>query len=101
MSGPPPAPDCAKLSPMPRAGYDTVFLVTGYPSLHARRMIEQIVTSEPGSLVHVLGPPPAEAAEGPAAAPELQLSAEQQARVVFIEGSPHAMDLGLSGAEFR
>lgn len=86
---------------MPRAGYDTVFLVTGYPSLHARRMIEQIITSEPGSLVHVLVPPPAEPAEGPAAAPELQLSAEQQARVVFIEGSPHAMDLGLSGAEFR
>ena len=87
---------------MPRAGYDTVLLVTGYPSLHARRMIEQIVTSEPGSLVYVLTPPPpAEPAEGLAGAPELQLSAEQQARVVFIEGSPHAMDLGLSGAEFR
>lgn len=87
---------------MPRAGYDTVLLVTGYPSLHARRMIEQIVTSEPGSLVYVLvPPPPAEAADEPAGAPELQLSAEQQARVIFIEGSAHAMDLGLSGAEFR
>lgn len=87
---------------MPRAGHDTVLLVTGYPSLHARRMIEQIITSEPGSLVYVLvPPPPGEAADGPAGPPELQLSAEQLARVVFIEGSPHAMDLGLSGAEFR
>src|SRR5512132_2497018 len=98
------APDCAKLSLMPRAGYDTVLLVTGYPSLHARRMIEQIITTEPRSLVYVLvppPPPPAEPAEVPAGSPELQLSAEQQARVVFIEGSAHAMDLGLSGAEFR
>ncbi|MFS8067325.1 MAG: SDR family oxidoreductase, partial [Byssovorax sp.] len=89
---------------MPRAGYDTVLLVTGYPSLHARRMTEQIITSEPRSLVYVLVPPPstpAEPSDAPAEAPELQLSAEERARVVFIEGSPHAMDLGLSGAEFR
>ena len=89
---------------MPRAGYDTVLLVTGYPSLHARRMTEQIITSEPRSLVYVLVPPPstpAEPSDVPAEAPELQLSAEERARVVFIEGSPHAMDLGLSGAEFR
>jgi nucleoside-diphosphate-sugar epimerase len=84
---------------MPRPGYDTVLLVTGYPSLHARRMIEQIVTSEPGALVYVLVP--TEPEDAAAEAPELQLSAEQQARVVFLEGSPHAMDLGLSGAEFR
>jgi thioester reductase-like protein len=83
---------------MPRPGYDSVLLVTGYPSLHARRMIEQIITTEPRALVYALAPP--ETADD-AAPPELQLSAEQQARVVFIEGTPHAMDLGLSGAEFR
>ena len=83
---------------MPRPGYDSVLLVTGYPSLHARRMIEQIVTTEPRALVYALAP--AETADE-ARPPELQLSAEQHARVVFIEGSPHAMDLGLSGAEFR
>ena len=92
------APDWAKLQAMPLSGYDSVLLVTGYPALHARRMIEQIVTTEPHALVYVLVPPgPADAAPPP----ELLLSSEQQARVVFIEGTPHAMDLGLSGAEFR
>jgi thioester reductase-like protein len=104
MSRRPPAADWAKLSLMPRPGYDSVLLVTGYPSLHARRMVEQIITAEPRSLVYVLVPPPPakdEPAEPPAEPPELELSAEQRARVVFLEGSPHAMDLGLSGAEFR
>ena len=95
---------------MPRSGYDAVLLVTGYPSLHARRMIEHIVTSEPRALVYVLAPTePGEPAASPlpshaqieAPAAELALSAAQRERVVFIEGSPHAMDLGLSGAEFR
>ncbi len=89
---------------MPRPGYDSVLLVTGYPSLPARRMIEQIITTEPRSLVYTLKTPePPEALETPldAPAPELSLSAEQRARVVFLEGTPHAMDLGLSGAEFR
>jgi thioester reductase-like protein len=89
---------------MPRPGYDSVLLVTGYPSLHARRMIEQIITTEPRSLVYTLKTPePPEALETPheAPPPELALSAEQRARVVFLEGTPHAMDLGLSGAEFR
>ncbi len=89
---------------MPRPGYDSVLLVTGYPSLHARRMVEQIITAEPGSLVYVLVPPPPskdEPSDAPAEAPELELSALQRERVVFLEGSPHAMDLGLSGAEFR
>ena len=85
---------------MPRPGYDSVLLVTGYPSLHARRMIEQIITTEPGALVYTLRAP--ETPDAPQEAPpELELSTEQQARVVFLEGTPHAMDLGLSGAEFR
>ncbi|MEP7126792.1 MAG: SDR family oxidoreductase [Byssovorax sp.] len=86
---------------MPRPGYDSVLLVTGYPSLHARRMIEQILRTEPRSLVYTLKTP--ETPETPAFPPpaELDLSAEQRARVVFLEGTPHAMDLGLSGAEFR
>lgn len=87
---------------MPLSGYDSVLLVTGYPALHARRMVEQIIITEPRALVYVLVPPePPDAAIGGAAPPELRISPEQQARVVFIEGTPHAMDLGLSGAEFR
>ena len=86
---------------MPRPGYDSVLLVTGYPSLHARRMIEQIITTEPRSLVYTLKSPETPETALDPAPPELQLSAEQRARVVFLEGTPHAMDLGLSGAEFR
>jgi nucleoside-diphosphate-sugar epimerase len=92
---------------MPRHGYDSVLLVTGYPSLYARRMIEQVVRVEPRTLVYVLAPLPASTPEAPPAstpeapAAELELSADEQARVVFLEGSASAMDLGLSGAELR
>jgi thioester reductase-like protein len=79
---------------MPRPGYDAVLLVTGYPSLYARRMIEHILTEEPRSLVYALAPP-----EGDR--PELSVPDDQRRRVVFMEGDAAAMDLGLSGAEFR
>jgi nucleoside-diphosphate-sugar epimerase len=95
---------------MPRPGYDAVLLITGFPSLHARRLIEHILQAEPHALLYVLAPPPA-AAEGtaeeviatphrPSAAFE-HLPVDQQDRIVFIEGDPSAIDLGLSGAEFR
>jgi thioester reductase-like protein len=103
---------------MPRPGYDAVLLVTGFPSLYARRMIEHTLDAEPRALIYVLTPPkkaadesateePATASERPVTASERPLAAfghlpaDQQDRIIFIEGEPAAMDLGLSGAEFR
>lgn len=81
---------------MPRPGYDAVLLVTGFPSLYARRTLEQILASEPRALVYTLVPP------SDSVPPEIEaLPAAQRDRVVLVQGDPSAMDLGLSGAEFR
>jgi hypothetical protein len=83
---------------MPRPGSDAVILVTGFPSLYARRMIEHILAEEPGAFIYVIVEPK----HAPAA--EALLSAMMTAhreRVAVLEGSPTAMDLGLSGAEIR
>jgi nucleoside-diphosphate-sugar epimerase len=83
---------------MPRPGYDAVLLVTGFPSLHARKMVRFILGDEPRALVYVLVP------EGCAARALMEregLPPEQAARLVLLDGDPAAMDLGLSGAEFR
>ena len=95
---------------MPRPGYDAVLLVTGFPSVYSRRMIEHVLETEPRTLIYVLSPAEADdksaaeefipAPDRPRAAFE-HLPADQQDRIVFIEGDPSAMDLGLSGAEFR
>jgi thioester reductase-like protein len=95
---------------MPRPGYDAVLLVTGFPSLYARRMIEHTLGAEPRALIYVLAPSPAPSEGAPEAtiasverpgAVFEHLPADQQDRIVFIEGDATAMDLGLSGAEFR
>lgn len=95
---------------MPRLGYDAVLLITGFPSLYARRMIEHILHAEPRALLYVLAPPKPSDDRAPEAVIALphrpsaafeHLPADQQERIVFIEGDPSAMDLGLSGAEFR
>ena len=83
---------------MPRPGYDDVILVTGFPSLYGRKMVEHILANEPRALVYTIVPgrlePEAKAVIG-------ELPGEQRDRVVMIEGDAVAMDLGLSGAEFR
>src|SRR5262245_42193047 len=95
---------------MPRPGYDAVLLVTGFPSVYARRMIEHTLNAEPRTLIYVLARPPAddenptEEAEAALYRPETafeHLPPDQQNRIVFMDGDPAAMDLGLSGAEFR
>jgi thioester reductase-like protein len=81
---------------MARPGYDSVVLLTGLPSLYARKMLEHIVAEEPRALVYAVVLPKFAA----------QAAADVQAlgagdRVVILEGDVAAMDLGLSGAEFR
>ncbi len=83
---------------MSRPGYDAVVLVTGFPSLYARKMVRQILAAEPSALVYAVVP----AERAARAEAELDgLEAAERARLVLVEGNASAMDLGLSGAEFR
>jgi nucleoside-diphosphate-sugar epimerase len=83
---------------MPRPGSDAVLLVTGFPSLYARRMIEHILAEEPGAFIYVV----VETKHAPAAQALLSaMITAHRERVAVLEGSPTAMDLGLSGAEIR
>jgi thioester reductase-like protein len=83
---------------MARPGYDDVVLVTGFPSFYARKMVEQILSTEPRALLYlvILQQFQVEAVAALDALPE-----GQRERVVVFEGDAAAMDLGLSGAEFR
>jgi thioester reductase-like protein len=81
---------------MPRAGYDEVVLLTGFPSFAARKMCEELVRGPERTLVHAVVRPSSLAdAEGALDA----LTLEERRRVVLIEGDAAAMDYGLSGAE--
>jgi nucleoside-diphosphate-sugar epimerase len=83
---------------MPRPGYDAVLLVTGFPSLYARRMVRHVLSTEPGALVYAVVP---EDRAARAQAERDALDAAERGRLVIVDGDPSAMDLGLSGAEFR
>src|SRR6185437_4611699 len=85
-------------APMPRPGYDAVLLVTGFPSPYARKMARHILSTEPSALVYAVVPP---ARAERAHAERDGLDPHSRARLVLVEGDPSAMDLGLSGAEFR
>jgi len=83
---------------MPRPGYDEVTLLTGFPSFLARKLGAHILEHEPRTLVYAV------------VRSKFARDAEQTAstwpkaerdRFVMIEGDAGAMDLGLSGAEFR
>lgn len=83
---------------MPRAGYDEVVLVTGYPTFGARHLVSRILEDEPRTLVYaVVKGKLATSAEPHLAA----LTAEQRDRLVLLDGDAAHMDLGLSGAEIR
>jgi nucleoside-diphosphate-sugar epimerase len=79
-------------------GHDEIVLVTGHPNFRARKMVEHLLASEPRSLVYVVVREKF-AQESDAALEQLPKSARQ--RVVMIEGDAAAMDLGLSGKEYR
>lgn len=83
---------------MARRGYDEVTLVTGFPNFRARKMVEYLLASEPRSLVYLVV---RKALENEASAALARLPKGQRERVVIIEGDAAAMDLGLSGAEYR
>ena len=84
---------------MSRAGFDEVVLVTGFPSFRARHMTEAIVCDEgTRSLVHAVVHPKLRE-DARSALDALPLDARR--RIHLVEGDAAAMDLGLSGAEFR
>ncbi len=72
-------------------------LLTGYPSFRAKKMLEQLVTDERAQLFLIVRDKFAKDAQ----AALDQLPDSQRARVVVIEGDAAAMDLGLSGKEYR
>ena len=83
---------------MPRPGYNEVTLLTGFPSFLARRMATHILEEEPGTLVYAI--------VRSKFAHEAQTTIDawpksMRSRFVMIEGDAAAMDLGLSGVEFR
>ncbi|MBX3261576.1 MAG: SDR family oxidoreductase [Labilithrix sp.] len=83
---------------MPRAGFDEVVLLTGFPSFAARKMCEELVRGPERALVYAVVRSKS-LAEAEGALDVLPL--EQRRRVVLVEGDAAAMDFGLSGAELR
>jgi uncharacterized protein (TIGR02231 family) len=83
---------------VPRPGYDQVVLLTGYPSLAARRLLDEVLAGDGSTLVYAVVPQRA-AAEAEEHRGALDRAARE--RVIFLDGDPASMDLGLSGAEFR
>jgi thioester reductase-like protein len=83
---------------MARSGYDEVVLLTGFPSFPARKMCEELLRVGPRTLIHAVVHPKFEADARQARS---SLPAEARDRVNLLEGDAAAMDLGLSGAEFR
>jgi thioester reductase-like protein len=83
---------------MPRPGYPEVALLTGFPSFLARRVARQILSAEPSTLLYatVRAKVAKEAEEA-----LLELPKGDRERLVIVEGDTAAMDLGLSGKEFR
>jgi thioester reductase-like protein len=83
---------------VPRPSYDEVVLLTGLPSFAARTTCEEIVRTSPKTLVHALVRSKFETE-----AREIldALPMDQRSRIQLVEGDAAAMDLGLSGAEFR
>src|SRR5262245_11779586 len=75
---------------MPRPGYDAVLLLTGFPSFHARKMLEQILATEPRALVYAVVP---QKVQAQAQAIVDGLLPEQRARVAMLEGEATAIDL--------
>ncbi|HEY4121597.1 MAG TPA: SDR family oxidoreductase, partial [Byssovorax sp.] len=82
---------------MPRPGFESVVLVTGFPSQMARRMVREVLSREPRARLSavVLSKFAAQARAAVAA-----LAPDQAARVELLDGDAAAMDLGLSGAEY-
>jgi thioester reductase-like protein len=81
-----------------RRGYDEVTLVTGFPNFRARKMVEYIASVESRTLLYLVV---RQQMEKEANAALARLPQALRERIVIIEGDAAAMDLGLSGAEYR
>jgi len=87
---------------MPRPGHEEVVLLTGFPSFHARRLLEELVRPDRGDRGSTFVYAVVQAKSRARALDSLEaLPLEQRARVALIEGDAAALDLGLSGAELR
>ncbi|MDC3989433.1 SDR family oxidoreductase [Polyangium jinanense] len=83
---------------MPRPGHDEVVLINGFPSLYAQRITEHVLSTNPRAFVYVV----VRAEEKVEADRALVGLGEAEAtRTRVLEGDPAAMDLGLSGPEYR
>lgn len=83
---------------MPRPGHDEVVLINGFPALYAQRITEHVLATNPRAFVYVVVPAE-EKTEADRAL--IALGEAAAARTSVLEGDPAAMDLGLSGAEYR
>jgi thioester reductase-like protein len=80
------------------SSYDEVVLVTGFPSLRARKMVEQILSSSKKALVYAV----VHSKFSDQAAAFLDgLERSDRERVVLYQGDAASIDMGLSGAEYR
>jgi thioester reductase-like protein len=77
---------------------ETTVLLTGFPSLLARKMLTALLAADETTRVNAV----VRAKFSPEAKRAIEaLSKERRARVSLLDGDAAAMDLGLSGAEFR
>jgi hypothetical protein len=82
---------------MPRPGHDACLLINGFPSRYARKLLDHVLATEPRAFVYLVVPE-RRAAEAESA---LEVVGDERRRIAVLGGDPTAMDLGLSGAEFR
>ena len=82
---------------MARPGFDDVVLLTGLPSLLARRVAQALLESPRRTLLHVLVSP---RSERETVAYVEGLPRSQRERIVLHGGEAHGMDLGLGGREY-
>ena len=74
------------------------YLVTGFPTFRGRKMVEQLLVADPKARVYVvIRTKFAREAEEAIS----QLAKTQRARLIPLEGDAAAMDLGLSGKEYK
>lgn len=78
--------------------YDETILVTGYPSFRGRKMVDQLLASQGSSLIYVIV---REKFADEARQHHEALPIALRQRLVAVDGDAAAMDLGLSGKEYR
>lgn len=83
---------------MSRSGSEAVLLITGFPSIYARKMIEHVLEEEPMTFLYLLVE---NSHVFEAQALLASRTAAERDRITILEGSPTSIDFGLSGAEFR